>query len=265
MANLADWKAEEAATWGAAPWQDWAPLMSDIHDRLVDALAPLPGERWLDVATGTGAVAIRAARAGSDVTGQDFAPDLIDTARRIAAAEGVAVAFDVGDAESLPYEDGSFEVVSSAHGVPFAPSHEAVARELARVCRRGGRLGLTYWVANATPELSRLMSPLNPSSPDDVDSPRDWGRPEYVRALLQGDFELELLTESSWVRGATAEDVWRLFVTSQGHAKTGLAALAPGERDALRAGWIDYLERNRGPEGVAVERPYLMVLGRRRA
>lgn len=86
-------------------------------DELVARLAPSPGERWLDLATGTGAVALRAARAGAEVTGLDLAPQLIETAKRLAAEEGRRLRFDVGDAERLPYADAYFDVVSSAHGI----------------------------------------------------------------------------------------------------------------------------------------------------
>ncbi len=105
--------------------------MAPIHDRLVEALAPQPGERWLDVATGTGAVALRAARAGAEVVGIDVAPALIEVAQKHAAQEPVSIRFDVGDAQELPYEDARFEVVSSAHGVHFAPDHARAAAELA--------------------------------------------------------------------------------------------------------------------------------------
>src|SRR5215218_4361506 len=113
--------SDAASMWGSAPWERVAVTMATIHDRLITSLGPGAGERWLDVATGTGAVAVRAARAGARVTALDLAPPLIETARRLAGQEGLAIDFDVGDAEALPYADASFDVVSSAHGVVFAP------------------------------------------------------------------------------------------------------------------------------------------------
>jgi ubiquinone/menaquinone biosynthesis C-methylase UbiE len=138
-------KEQHSAMWGSAPFERVSDSISSMHDHLVDRLAPSPGDRWLDLATGTGAVALRAARAGAEVTGLDLAPALIETARSRAAEEGLPVRFEVGDAERLPYGDGSFDVVSSAVGVMFAPDHGAVAAELARVCRPGARLGLACW------------------------------------------------------------------------------------------------------------------------
>src|SRR5947209_2675969 len=132
-------KERQAAVWGGGRFELLAATVGDVHDDLVDRLDARPGEQWLDVATGTGAVAVRAARRGASVTAQDLAPGLIETARRLAAEEGVDVKFDVGDVEQLPYGDGSFDVISSAQGAIFAPDHRAMAGQLARVCRPGGR------------------------------------------------------------------------------------------------------------------------------
>src|SRR5687768_12840387 len=130
-------KAKQSVMWGNGPYERITDLLTESQEGLVAALKPQAGERWLDVATGTGAVARMAARAGAEVTGLDLAPDLIETARRQTEAEGLSIHFDVGDAEALPYEDGSFDVVVSTFGVMFAPDHAAVARELARVTRPG--------------------------------------------------------------------------------------------------------------------------------
>ena len=138
MSTFTELKARQAAAWGSAPWERVAADATDIHDDLIARLGVTPGERWLDLATGTGAIALRAARRGAAVTAQDLAPRLIETARRLAAEEGLEVVYEVGDCEQLPYPDASFDVVSSAQGVVFAPDHRAVAGQLARVCRRAG-------------------------------------------------------------------------------------------------------------------------------
>lgn len=149
-----------------------AETAAEVHDDLVASLAPTPGERWLDIATGTGAVAARAARAGAHVIGVDIAPALIDTARQLAAAEGLNVQFEVGDAERLEYRDASFDVVASAQGTMFAPDHEAVARELARVCRPGGRLGLTCWrPGGAIEKFFSLLAAFQPPPPPGAGRP----------------------------------------------------------------------------------------------
>ena len=138
-------KQRQSVAWGAAPFERIADEIGDIHDHLVAELAPKSGDAWLDVATGTGGVAVRAARAGANVTGVDLAPNLIETAKRLAAEEGLTIRYEVGDAEMLPCADASFDVVSSSFGVMFAPDQQGAARELARVCRSGGRIGLSTW------------------------------------------------------------------------------------------------------------------------
>jgi SAM-dependent methyltransferase len=264
MTSLAQWKAEQAVVWGSASWENVAETMLyPVHDELVARLAPRIGERWLDLATGTGAVARRAARVGAAVTAQDLAPALLQTARRLAREEGLDVRFDVGDAERLPYPNASFDVLSSAHGIVFAVDHAAVARELVRVCRPGGRLGLTFWRPN--PELQQLMERVGYERPAQAGSPRDWARPEYVTELLGADFELEFLEAVCPWAAESGEATWQLFIASDGVAKTGIAAMSPLQRDALHRDWVAFFERHRNDVGVSVPRPYLLTLGRRRA
>ncbi len=262
IAALAEWKADQGRVWGAASWQDIAEgTLYPVHDQLVARLAPQPGERWLDLATGTGAVALRAARAGAEVTGLDLAPGLIETAKRLAAAQGLPVRFDVGDVESLPYADASFNVVSSAHGVVFAVDHAAVAAELARVCRPGGRLGLTYWLPN--PELQRLMERVGYTRPEGAGRPSDWARREYAAGLLGAHFELDFAEALCPWTGESGEALWQLFLRADGPAKAGVAALPDDEREALRRDWVEYFERHRTEAGISAPRPYLIIHGRR--
>jgi SAM-dependent methyltransferase len=261
--TLSEWKAEQGRVWGSATWQEIAErTLFPVHDELVAHLAPRPGERWLDLATGTGAVALRAARAGAEVTGLDLAPELIESARRLAADEALTVCFDVGDVERLPYEDTAFDVVSSAHGLVFAVDHSAVAAELARICRPGGRLGLTYWLPN--PELQQLMERVGYTRPAGAGRPADWARREYAGELLGRDFELDFIEASCpWI-GESGEELWQLFVSSDGPAKVGVGALPQREREELHADWVEYFECHRTAHGISAPRPYLIILGLRR-
>ena len=137
---FAELKARHSVVWGNGPYERITNTIRDIHALVLERTDPTAGERVLDAATGTGAVAILAAQRGADVVGQDIAPVLVETARQRAAEEGVEVRFEVGDAEAMTYEDASFDIVLSTCGVMFAPDHEAVAGELARVTKPGGRL-----------------------------------------------------------------------------------------------------------------------------
>ena len=135
-------KQKQGVMWGSGPYQNITDTIPDIHELVIERLAPTRGVRWLDLACGTGAVAERASRAGAQVTGVDLAPALIETARERAAEQGLEIDYRVGDCERLEeLADESFDVVSSTCGVMFAPDHKATARELGRVTKSGGRLG----------------------------------------------------------------------------------------------------------------------------
>lgn len=262
MSSREELKERAAAVWGAAPFEQIAHLLSPLHDLLVERLAPRPGERWLDVASGTGAVAVRAARAGADVTGVDIAPALVEAARRITAAEGLDVRYDVGDVEELPYADASFDVVSSAVGAIFAPDHGAVARELARVCRPDGRLGLLAWAPN--PEWEAITAEYRPPAPPDAGDSVDWGRQEYVQERLGGDFDLELETGTHYWEDVSGQASWDSALRACGPIKTMVEHLEPDRRAEFERRWVDYQERFRVDGGVRVPAPYLLAIGRRR-
>jgi ubiquinone/menaquinone biosynthesis C-methylase UbiE len=140
-------KERHAAMWGSAPFERIAGTLADMHETIVDAVEGGPGLKWLDVGCGTGELTFMAVATGAEVTGSDLSPTLVETAKRQAAERGVQVTFEVGDAEALPYRDASFDIVTSTVGAIFAPDHRAAASELARVCRAGGKLGMTAWTS----------------------------------------------------------------------------------------------------------------------
>jgi hypothetical protein len=138
-----------------------------------------------------------------------------------------------------------------------------VASELARVCRRAGRLGLTYWLPN--PELQALMQRVGYARPHGADLPGDWVRPDYATALLGDHFELEFAEAVCPWTGDSGAAMWHLLIESDGPARAGVAGVSAAERTALERDWIDYFERHRTAEGISAPRPYLLILGRRRA
>ncbi|MDX6438741.1 MAG: hypothetical protein QOF45_1324 [Gaiellaceae bacterium] len=258
-------KAKQSVMWGNGPYERITDLLTESQEGLVAALEPQAGEKWLDVATGTGAVARMAARAGAEVTGVDLAPDLIETARDQTQAKGLSVRFDVGDAEALPYEDASFDVVVSTFGVMFAPDHAAVARELARVTRPGGRLGLANWTEDSgIGDIFRVMKPFQAAPPPQgVGNPFAWGDAGHIRELLGDDFDLQLEVLDTEHRPSSGEEAWEVFSTSYGPTKTLAESLDETRREELHRSWVELYERSRVGDEIVHHRNYLRVIGTR--
>jgi ubiquinone/menaquinone biosynthesis C-methylase UbiE len=257
-------KQRQSVMWGNGPYQRITQTLTDIHDVVLDRLAPAPGERWLDLACGTGAVAERAARGGADVVGVDLAPVLIRTAQERAAEQGLAIDYRVGDCENLEgIDDASFDIASSTVGIMFAPDHEATARELARVVRPGGRIAIASWTPDGgLGRMFRMMAPFQPAAPPS--SPFDWGRADRVRELLGDAFDLEIEERVSVMETADGEEYWDLFASSYGPTKT-LADSLGDRREELHRTWVDFFEREYRDDGRIVHpREYLLVLGTRR-
>jgi len=249
--------------WGTGPYQRVTETITDIHDLVVERLAPEPGVRWLDLACGTGAVAERAAARGATVTGIDLAPVLIDTARERAGELGLVIDYRVGDCEQLELPDASFDAVSSTCGVMFSPDHEATARELARVTRPGGRMALANWTP--TGGLARMFSVMAPFMPAPPPSnPFDWGDEDRVTELLGDAFELQLEERVSTLHMPSGEAYWDLFSTSYGPTKV-LADSLGERREELHRAWVDFFESEYRFDGeIRHTREYLLVVGERR-
>jgi ubiquinone/menaquinone biosynthesis C-methylase UbiE len=258
-------KQRQSAMWGAAPFERVAAEIADVHEDLVDRLEPLAGVEFLDVACGTGGVAERAAARGAAVTGADFAPSLVETARARAEERGLQIRYDVADAERLPYNDSSFDVVASCFGVMFAPDHEAAAGELKRVCRQGGRLGIACWTPDGTiGDFFRLGASFQPPPPPGAGIPVAWGTEGHVRELLEDAFELWFFSLETPQIGESGEQLWRLFSTSFGPTKTLADSLPQDRRDELHRAYVEFWEKFRTEDGIRQPRQYLVALGRRR-
>ena len=181
-------KARHRAMWASGDY----PYMVDtfllpLGPRLVGALDLSPETRVLDVAAGTGNASLPAAARGAQVTASDLTPELLEAGRIRAEAAGLDLAWVPADAEDLPFEDESFDVVMSSIGVMFAPHHQAAADELVRVCRPGGTIALLSW----TPEgmlgdLFRTMKPFMPPPPPGAQPPPLWGGEEHLQGLMGG-------------------------------------------------------------------------------
>ena len=179
-------KARYRAIWASGDYPTLAhDLIWSLGAVLVEAVGVTSGQQVLDVAAGSGNVAIRAAETGAVVVASDLTPELFDAGRRAAAERGVEIDWREADAEALPFPDGAFDVVLSCVGVMFAPHHQRSADELVRVTRRGGTLGLVSWTPSGfIGQLFATMKPFSPPPPVGVQPPLLWGDEAHVRGLL---------------------------------------------------------------------------------
>ena len=179
--DLAAVKARQQGMWASGDFAVIGTTLQIVGEMLCEAVDLGAGERVLDVAAGNGNATLAAARRFADVTSTDYVPALLEGGRRRAEANGLAVRFEAADAENLPYADGRFEVVLSTFGVMFAPDHQRAARELMRVCRPGGRIGLAWTPGGFLGDLFRAVAKYVPPVPG-VQSPLLWGTDAHVRA-----------------------------------------------------------------------------------
>lgn len=254
----------------AAVWSSGGRLYEEISRGIADSiehcvlrLDPKPGERVLDLSTGTGWTSRVVARRGAAVVGVDIAADLLDAAKAAAAREKLTIEYRLGDAESLPFEDGAFDAVISTVGVMFASKQEAAAAELARVCRKGGRIALTTWTPDGNVfGMFSVMRRYMPAPPSPAPrSPFEWGRAERVRELLGGAFDLRFERATSFYREPSAEAAWETFSAGYGPTKTLAMSLDPGRLAELRRDFIAFHTTFATELGICVPREYLLTVG----
>ena len=178
--------AKHRAMWASGDYPTIvADVVAPLGPLLIEATGICAGDRVLDVAAGTGSVAIPAAQTGASVVASDLTPELLVTGQAIAAERGVSLEWQEANAEEMPFADNEFDAVLSSIGVMFAPHHQLAADELVRVCKPGGRIGVISW----TPEgfigqMFATMKPYVPAPPPGVQPPPLWGNENHIHALL---------------------------------------------------------------------------------
>jgi ubiquinone/menaquinone biosynthesis C-methylase UbiE len=267
-------KAAVRKAWALGDYHRFAKAtVWELGPVLVEACGISPGQRVLDVATGTGNTAIRAAQAGADVVASDLTPENFNAGRREAAALGVHLEWVEADAEALPFADGTFDVVTSSVGAIFAPDHQAVADEMLRVCRPGGTIGMV----NFTPEglISELFGALAPyalSPPPGALPPSLWGSEEHVHELFGDRLDSLEMTRRKYVeRAESPRDYRELFKQTFGPVIAIYETLAdkPDRVAALDRDFLEFATRsNRGRRGDPAEYVYeylLVIAGKRQS
>jgi SAM-dependent methyltransferase len=262
-------KARLKATWMAGDYGHFAQYLEPGALEFLNRLAIPPGTRMLDVACGAGQIAIPAARSGVQVTGVDIAANLIDQARARAKDEGVNVQFDEGDAEMLPYEDASFDMVVSLIGAMFAPRPEFVAAELIRVCRPGGTIAMANWTPEGhVGQMFKIIGKYVPPSPL-MEPPMKWGDEATVRDRLKNGTSGVQITRHMYPMRYPfpPAEVVDFFSTYYGPSNRAMAALDEERQaamhDELEALWS---KNNQASDATTyVEAEYLEVIARRYA
>jgi SAM-dependent methyltransferase len=256
------------AIWASADYPAVAETIADaLPAALLAELPPLSGAEVLDVATGTGNLALRAAAAGARRTvGLDLVPELLDVARRRPHADGVE--WIAGDAEALPFPDGAFDVVTSVVGVQFAPRHQVVADELLRVLRHGGALGLVNWTPGGlVGQMFAVLGRHLPAPPAFASPPPLWGDPEHVAALLDGHVAgLAVRRGSNTFRAASADAFADFFEGNYGPihmAKQKLGDAWAPCGGGLREVYARLGRRTGDGPGWAIDSEFVVITARR--
>lgn len=227
-------KARQQATWSTGDYGVVGTLVLISAENLCEAVDIRPNERVLDVATGHGNTALAAARRFGKVLGIDYVPALLERARVRAAAEGLPVEFQDGDAEALAFRDASFDVVLSTFGSMFAPDHERTASEMARVCKPGGRIGLVSWtpdshIARMFQVTSRFVPP-----PAGLTPPVAWGDEAHLKKIFGSSIRsIESRRRELVFRYASFEHWMQVMGKYYGPVVRAFAALDAGKRAEL--------------------------------
>jgi ubiquinone/menaquinone biosynthesis C-methylase UbiE len=260
-------KSRQQATWSSGDYAVIGTTITITGEMLCEAVGVRPDQRVLDVAAGNGNATLAAARRWADVTSSDYVPALLERGRARAAADRLPVTFQEADAEQLPFAGSAFDVVLSIFGVMFTPNQEQAARELLRVCRSGGKIGMANWTPEGfIGELFRTIGKHVPPAPG-VKPPARWGTEQGLRELLgDGISNLQITRRFYMFRYRSAQHWLEVFRTYYGPVLKAFAALDAAGQAALEADILALLERYNegGPETLIVPGEYLEVVATRR-
>jgi SAM-dependent methyltransferase len=269
MSDDTEVKARARAMWASGDFPRVArETIPEVGPTLVEAAGVRTGMKVLDVAAGSGATSIPAALAGGDVVASDLTPELLAAGRSAAIAAGVALQWVEADAEALPFDDASFDVVLSSFGAMFAPRHALVAGELLRVTRPGGTVAMANWTPEGwVGQFFLTMLPFFPPPPPGALPPIAWGVEDHVRNLL-GDG----VSEIGFARRVQMMDIFAAPEEAVAYYRDNFGptimaydnvADDPERHAALDAAFLDFATRTYSDDGYPME--YLEVVARRAA
>jgi ubiquinone/menaquinone biosynthesis C-methylase UbiE len=265
--DYAEMKDRARQLWALGDYPRIAEVILGASRSLVDACAISAGQEVLDVAAGTGNLALLAAEEGADVTASDLAPAQVELGRARTEADGVDVEWVVADAEDLPFGDDRFDCAASVFGAMFAPRPEVAAREMFRVVKPGGTVGLTAWGDfGAQGEIFGCLSRYAPPLPEGVPEPRSWGDEATARQRLE-PLASSVVTERRKLHWEF-ESFGQMWDTLQsaGPAAAARKMLPPDMLEEAKRGVEEIVQRyNQASDGrVVVEPEYLEIVARKR-
>ena len=256
-------KQRQQATWASGDYAIIGVTLQIVGESLAEAADIRSGERVLDVAAGNGNVTLAAARRFAAVTSTDYVPALLDKGRARAAAEGLQVDFRVADAENLPFKDGSFDAVLSTFGAMFTPDHTRPAREMLRVVRSGGRIGLANWTPDGfIGQLFKVIGAYIPA-PAGLKSPALWGTEPHLVELFGAEAtKIQASRRIFNFRYRSAAHWMQIFRDFYGPTHKAFAALDAAGQGALAKDIATLLNRHNtaGPASLVVPSEYLEVV-----
>lgn len=252
--------------WALGDFPSVAAMIRPASEAMLDRIGLAEGDELLDVACGTGNLAIPAARRGARVTGVDITPSLLDVARADAEAAGLSIDFREGDAEALEFADDSFDIVTSIFGMIFAPRHEVAAAEMVRVCRPGGAVAITAWTPEGmNGELFNVVGKHMPPPPEGMPRPTDWGSESYVRETFGGAPDWTFATLDAEFVADSTEDFLAFCENKLSPLVAARSVLEPQDKyPPLRRDLLAHMERfNVATDGSYLGRAeYLLAVGR---
>jgi len=247
-------KARQHGAWSSGDYAVVGTTLQIVGEELCEALDLRGGQKVLDVAAGNGNATLAAARRWCEVVSTDYVPALLDRGRQRATADGLSIQFQEADAEALPFDDGTFDVVLSTFGVMFTPQQERAAAELARVCRSGGKIGLANWTPDGfIGQLFKTLGKYLPP-PAGAKSPALWG----TRARLDEMFgasaqDIRAERRNFVFRYKSAEHFLEIFRTYYGPVLKAFAALDGTNQEALKRDILALIgTMNRSGDGTMV-------------
>lgn len=246
-------KARQQAAWASGDYAVVGTTLQIVGENLCESMDLRAGQKVLDIAAGNGNATLAAARRWCQVTSTDYVPALLDRAAKRAEAEGLTIKFRTADAENLPCDDGEHDAVLSTFGIMFTADHEKAASEMARVCRKGGKIGMANW----TPEgfigqLFKVIGAFAPPPPG-ARSPALWGSEQRLHELFAGKGQINATLKQFAFRYRSPAHMVEIFRTWYGPVLKAFVALDAGKQAELEAAIIALIARfNRAEDGTVV-------------